>query len=133
MKKVLILEDDGELGRNWCDALAAGGLRARHVYSLEEAESVLRCERFDVAILDVYVSTDTEALSPEGGLLLLSQSFPGDSIPTMRTLVVTGVDLQGFSPLELAKRLGADDVAEKPLRGADILRRIQQFQSEAGA
>jgi len=110
--RVLVLEDDAELGEMMADALRQRGYAVDHVTTLREARAVHPGD-YDVAVLDRSV--------PDGdGLSLLAHWRAQDRV--VNTLVVSGVagDCDRVEGLEA----GALDYVAKPLQLVELGLRV---------
>ncbi|HWS11444.1 MAG TPA: response regulator transcription factor [Rhodocyclaceae bacterium] len=112
--RVLVVEDDRLVAGTIVLGLSRAGYTADHVSSAEMADSALRHEQFDLAIVDI-------GLPGADGLELLGRIRKrGDTIPA---LILTARD-------SLAERVsgldaGADDYLVKPFHVAELLARIR--------
>lgn len=52
----LVVEDDQCLAFVWCETLREWGFMTKHVHSCQEAFSILLTEKYDLVLLDLFVS-----------------------------------------------------------------------------
>lgn len=83
MVKVLIVENDPQLGRSWALALKADDIDVQHACNQPEAITALRTEIYDVIILDL--------LLPDGDAMAVSD-FASYRQPNARVIFVSNSD-----------------------------------------
>jgi two-component system, OmpR family, response regulator len=115
MRRVLLVEDDDTLRRNYELLLSSHGLSVTACASKSEANSAFAREHFDVAILDVTLGSDYEA----GFDLCRDIRERTRNIPII-FLTERNEDHDRISGL----RLGADDYLPKTISGAYLVARI---------
>jgi two-component system, OmpR family, response regulator len=115
MRRVLLVEDDDTLRRNYELLLSAHGLSVTACASKSEANSAFSREEFDVAVLDVTLGSDYEA----GFDLCRDFRERKRNIPII-FLTERNEDHDRISGL----RLGADDYLPKTISGAYLVARI---------
>lgn len=112
--RLLLVEDERELGRLLASSLKAAGFAVDHVVSLVEADAALAVETYDIAVLDRRL--------PDGdGLDLLRQRRNAGM--TLPVLVLTARDslpdrVQGLEQ-------GADDYVLKPFHVDELIARLR--------
>lgn len=122
MREILLLEDDGALGRGVCLALAGREVRVTLRTTLAEARALLAGgARFDLFLLDVNL--------PDGSALDLLGDLrrAGDAAPV---ILLTANDLEGDVVAGL--RMGADDYITKPFSLAVLRARVEVQLRRAG-
>jgi two-component system response regulator CpxR len=113
MPRLLIVDDDAQLGRMLGEFLAGEGLAVRHVESGPAAIELLACESFDLVILDVMLP----GLS--GFDVLQRLRLAGDTPVLM--LTARGDEDDKVLGLEL----GADDYLAKPFSARELAARVR--------
>lgn len=112
---VLVVEDEPTLLRQITTYFDRSGLKARGVDNAAAAEPILSAGQVDVLVTDVM-------LPGESGLELLRKC---DRLsPDTEVIIITGVP--NLPSVEEALRGGAFDYLEKPVRLADLKRRVLQ-------
>lgn len=112
--KVLLVEDDAALAEALADALAEAGLLIESTTTGQEADYLVRTERYDAVILDLGL--------PDGdGTRWLSQ-WREDDID-LPVLVLTA--RERWSDKAAGFSAGADDYVVKPFETAEVLFRLR--------
>lgn len=112
--KVLLVEDDAALAEALADALAEAGLLIESTTTGQEADFLVRTERYDAVILDLGL--------PDGdGTRWLSQ-WREDDID-LPVLVLTA--RERWSDKAAGFSAGADDYVVKPFETAEVLFRLR--------
>lgn len=112
MRELLLLEDDGALGRGICLALETGELHVTLCGTAAQARSALEQGDFDLLILDVNL--------PDGsGLDLLREVRESRAVPV---ILLTANDLE--TDIVAGLELGADDYITKPFSLAVLRARV---------
>jgi DNA-binding response OmpR family regulator len=113
MKKILIAEDDIDIGNMLCELLTQGGYAPHVAYSGSEALLCLTHQPYDLVLLDLMLPGRT-------GMQVLEELRTKSQIPV---IVLTAV-----SDKESVIRLlgaGADDYLSKPFDNGELLARIE--------
>lgn len=113
MARVLLVEDDGSLGRTLAERLAREQLSVEWVQSVAAAQRALASGRWDLAILDVKL--------PDGsGFGLARQMRKTTTIPIMFMTALNSPEnrLEGFD-------IGADEYLPKPFHLKEFLIRVR--------
>jgi len=111
--RVLVVDDEAELGALVSRYLGGRGYRVRHCGGAAEAERLLARERFDVMVLDLM-------MPGEDGLTFCARlRAQGASIPILM-LTARGEAIDRIVGLEM----GADDYLPKPFEPRELLARI---------
>lgn len=111
--RILIVEDDPEIGAMLRDALAAGGMQAVLAGSGVEMDACLRRDAFDLVVLDVM-------LPGEDGLSLCRRLRADSHVPIIM-LTAQGEEVDRILGIEI----GADDYITKPFSTREVLARIR--------
>ncbi len=112
MKKILLVEDDGALGRGICLALNSEDIAVTHCKDLLQGRQALGAADFDLAILDVNL--------PGGsGLDLLREARQTGGLPI---ILLTANDME--TDIVAGLELGADDYITKPFSLAVLRARV---------
>ncbi|WP_298031299.1 response regulator transcription factor [uncultured Dysosmobacter sp.] len=112
MKKILLLEDDGALGRGICLALDSGSAAVTRCENLLQGRQALEAGDFDLLILDVNL--------PDGsGLDLLRQIRRTSAVPV---ILLTANDME--TDIVVGLESGADDYITKPFSLAVLRARV---------
>ena len=128
MKRILILEDDIDLGNYWKSILELEGHRVFHETQVEHAIEVLKDHTIDLVITDMLIGTHQAGFHAKGGLSLLSHISleMGESRP--RCIGTTGAssDLALDRHAELFK---VDCFLEKPIEEHVLVQTIANLLS----
>jgi two-component system, OmpR family, phosphate regulon response regulator OmpR len=112
--KVLLIDDDVELGRLVVKLLVAQAIEANAVTSLAEARQTLSAKKFDVLVLDIML--------PDGnGLDFCREVRAQLPIQPILMLSARGDTLDRVLGLEI----GADDYLAKPFEAAELVARVR--------
>ena len=113
MRELLLLEDDGALGRGICLALETTDLHVTLCGTLAQGRAALERENFDLLVLDVNL--------PDGsGLDLLREVRQTRAVPV---ILLTANDLE--TDIVAGLELGADDYITKPFSLAVLRARVK--------
>ena len=113
MRELLLLEDDGALGRGICLALETADLHVTLCGTLAQGRAALEREEFDLLVLDVNL--------PDGsGLDLLREVRQTRAVPV---ILLTANDLE--TDIVAGLELGADDYITKPFSLAVLRARVK--------
>lgn len=114
-RHIVIVEDEPDLAKNYCDALRRQGYEVSHCADLETARSRLARSLPDLAIIDVGLGDQ-----PEGGFDLCRElRAQAPSLPIV-FLTARNDDFDVISGL----RLGADDYLSKDISLAHLMARV---------
>jgi DNA-binding response OmpR family regulator len=119
--KVLIVEDDEDLGYLLKQYLDLNEFEAHRVFNGEEARAALKLNSYDILIIDVM-------MPKEDGFTLaarLNQSYPGQPF-----LFVTARKLK--EDILHGLKLGADDYIIKPFDADELILRLQNILKRTG-
>ncbi len=119
--KLLILEDDHDLGSHWCQMLEASGHHVIFVQNADHAIEQIVSQRFDVVITDVLIK-EQGVLASRGGLTLLSK-INFDVKPRPYVIVVSGAD-PAANIHRHAELLCADRTLVKPIAAAELVEMV---------
>ncbi len=112
MKKILLVEDDGALGRGICLALNSENAAVTHCENLSQGRQALGAADFDLLILDVNL--------PDGsGLELLREVRQAGDVPI---ILLTANDME--TDIVAGLESGADDYITKPFSLAVLRSRV---------
>ncbi|WP_102957674.1 response regulator transcription factor [Mangrovicella endophytica] len=111
--RILIVEDDPEIGPMLRDALAAGGMTAELATDGRDMDERLRGSAFDLVVLDVM-------LPGEDGLSLCRRLRAGSNVPILM-LTALAEEIDRIIGIEI----GADDYITKPFSTREVLARIR--------
>jgi len=121
MKKILIVEDDGDINNMLCDLLEQNGYISTAAYSGTEAVMRFGSDKYDLVLLDLM-------LPGKSGIDVLTEIKAVSSVPVIALTAVSDKD----SVVSLLKT-GADDYITKPFDNSELLARIEvQFRNSAG-
>ncbi len=113
MAKILFVEDDKIIASGLCYSLAQEGYSVTHCLDIESAKAALQTNRFDLAILDLYLPDGSgydicQVIKAKEDLPVIFLTANDDEVN-----VVMGLDM------------GADDYITKPFRIQELLSRIK--------
>lgn len=140
MTRLLILEDDGVYARLVAGSLEAKGYEVVIAHSGSEALDIVTTQRIDAALVDLFIKVDG-MLTPDGGVLFVSRlraQIPGRTFATPRNipvLAMTGMagELWNFDVLQMAMKLGADDILTKPFPPDKLFERLHRLLAPSAA
>jgi two-component system nitrogen regulation response regulator NtrX len=117
-KRILVVDDDAQIRNLLRTVLAAHGYIVRHAADGTEAARLIRDEVPDLVVTDIFM--------PEADgfevLTVIKKSYP--EIPV---IVVSGSQITpNVDFLDLAGRLGAYSVLQKPFRPQELIDAIEQ-------
>lgn len=115
MANILIFEDDSILAESWQKALGDQGHQAEYTANINAAMSKIYEGYLDIALIDIFIQENNQE-SPRGGIMLISKinMLSLESKPWLIAISGRSHD-PGFSVLEIAKTVGADEYLKKPI------------------
>jgi CheY-like chemotaxis protein len=128
------MEDEPEQGLLLQTMIETRGHRVSLCRNGEEALHALVADKPDLLITDLYVTREG-SMQRDGGVLLISRvrrgvSWMGRRIdPAMPIIAISGGGSipGGFSPLQLAKQVGADLCLRKPIDVTELAVAIEEL------
>lgn len=112
--RILVVDDEAELGALLCRYLGNRGYRVRHCADAADADRLLARERFDAMVLDLM-------MPGEDGLAFCARlRAQGATIPVLM-LTARGEAIDRIVGLEM----GADDYLPKPFEPRELLARVE--------
>jgi len=121
MKKILIVEDDGDINNMLCDFLEQNGYMPTAAYSGTEAVMRFGSDKYDLVLLDLMLPGKT-------GIDVLSEIKAVSAVPIIALTAVSDKN----SVVSLLKT-GANDYITKPFDNSELLARIEvQFRNSTG-
>ena len=121
MKKILIIEDDGDINNMLCDFLEQNGYMPTAAYSGTEAVMRFGSDKYDLVLLDLMLPGKT-------GIDVLSEIKAVSAVPIIALTAVSDKN----SVVSLLKT-GANDYITKPFDNSELLARIEvQFRNSTG-
>ena len=135
MKRVLILEDDMELAKDWQEGFISIGWSPDLVLNINAADKMLETHEYDAVIVDMFIRDASGKLLSEGGLSLLAKLYKRASISGKKTplrIAVTGVNKRkyfDYDPLETALNMEVEVVLRKPFTVEELLTTVQNYKS----
>lgn len=132
MAKILLMEDDFALAQTYVEALEDDGHKVSVAASGSEALVFCKQTRFDLAIVDLFVSFDGR-ISKDGGLILIGRlrnplndsTFPKDgpiiAISGSRPLKSEA------AALDIAQGIGATETMSKPIDLTELLEVVRDL------
>lgn len=132
MARILLMDDDIQLGLELSGALQRAGHDVTLATSATEARETLWHWDFDVLITDMVVRKDGKPVA-DGGLGLISwarHTAMTNNLPQLLIIAITGEVSQDWMKflLPTAERVGADLLVEKPVKVDDLLKAIKDGQ-----
>lgn len=112
-RRVLIVDDDADLGRNIADYLSKHGFSIEVAGDGRSMDRALAAESFDILVLDV--------MMPGEDGLSICRRLSAESGPAIIIMSAKGEDVDRIVGLEL----GADDYLPKPCNPRELLARIR--------
>lgn len=133
---IVLMEDEPEQGQLLQTMIEAAGHRVSLCLNGEEALHALASDGPDLLVTDLYVMRDG-SVQRDGGVLLISRvrrgvSWMGHRLnPRLPIIAISGGGAipGGFSPLQLAKQVGADLCLPKPIDVGELLTAVQELTS----
>lgn len=120
MKQIFLVEDDEAIARNLMLLLRAEGFTVSHAASREEALSMFRGSKFDLALIDISL--------PDGnGFAICTEIKQTQDIPVI-FLTASGDEASVVTGLNM----GADDYVTKPFRPRELIARIRTSLRKSG-
>jgi DNA-binding response OmpR family regulator len=119
--KVLIVEDDKDLGYLLKQYLEMNEFEAHHVFNGEEAMKVLKLNRYDILLIDVM-------MPKEDGFAFATRL--NKNYPRLPFLFVTARKLK--EDILHGLKLGADDYIIKPFDADELILRLQNILKRTG-
>ncbi|HVO04271.1 MAG TPA: response regulator [Candidatus Cybelea sp.] len=114
---VLVVDDDPALRDTLCRMLESIGYRAESCADARAAIDAIERRRPDIVISDVYM--------PVGDGFELLNWIRRQAVD-LPVVVISGSSSQSYDPLELAERLGAAAVLDKPFRQSQLAETIDR-------
>lgn len=115
MANILIFEDDTILAESWQKALGDQGHQVEQTANIDVAMSKVYEAYLDIALIDIFIQENNQE-SPRGGIMLISKINMLSLEYTPWLIAVSGRSHDpGFSVLEIAKTVGADEYLKKPI------------------
>ncbi len=125
MTRILIIEDNSQLRLMLGKMLVAEGLDVRLTSAATRAIALLRVERFDLVITDIFM--------PEGSGYSIIDEIRKNH-PNVRIIAMSGGSLLNASTsLEFASIKGADKCFQKPFDIADFLSAVHELSEKLPA
>jgi len=116
MKRILLVDDDDVIRKVLPAVLQRAGFEVFLAADGRDGMRLLRSQQVDLAVVDVWMP-EKDGLET---LIEIRRDFP-----PIKVIVMSGGGQLGFrSPLDWAKRLGADAVLEKPFSNEDLLKAV---------
>lgn len=115
MANILIFEDDVILAESWQKKLGDQGHQVEYTANIDVAMSKIYEGYLDIVLIDIFIQENNQE-SARGGIMLISKinMLALDSKPWL--IAVSGRSHDpGFSVLEIAKTVGADEYLKKPI------------------
>ena len=120
MKRIFLVEDEGEIARNLTRLLRSEGYGVTCAATRREAAACLEAERFDLALVDISL--------PDGsGFAVCTEIKQGQDIPVI-FLTASGDEASVVTGLNM----GADDYVTKPFRPRELIARMEAALRRAG-
>lgn len=115
MANILIFEDDSILAESWQKALGDHGHQVEYTANINAAMSKMYEGYLDIALIDIFIQENNQE-SPRGGIMLISKinMLSLENKPWLIAISGRSHD-PGFSVLEIAKTVGADEYLKKPI------------------
>lgn len=123
INRILILEDDTELGNYWRSILEFEGHRVFHETSVQMAIEVLQENDIDLVITDMLIGTHQSGFNAEGGLSLLSFISLQRNERRPRCLGTTGASSDLFLERH-AELFGVDVFLVKPVDEHELVHAV---------
>ena len=130
MKRVLIMEDNVQLARDWQEEFEQHQVIVEVAFNGDDAERFLNTITFDLVITDLFVATGKGGLHVLGKLLMMGRSAP-PAIAVTGSYVASGQNEQGNLFLLQAKKLGSSMAIQKPFQPAELWSLAQTIWQEA--
>lgn len=131
MKRVLILEDDMDLAKNWEAGFISIGWSPDLVLNINAANKMLETKDYDAVIVDMFIRDASGKLLSEGGLSLLAKLYKSAVLSSKKTplrVAVTGVNKRkyfDYDPLETALNMEVEVVLRKPFTTEELLAAVK--------
>lgn len=124
-QRVLILEDDEQLGFQWRRALEAANFQVVLATTADEAIGELRGSVFDVVVTDIFIALPDGKYSSRGGLSLMSEIRLNHKPPPAIITVSGGLDESRIRMM--SELLGARTVLHKPVSSDALVGAVQEL------
>ncbi len=111
--RILVVEDDPEIGGMLVDALAASGMQGELATSGQEMDAAMQRQEFSLVVLDIM-------LPGEDGLAICRRIRAQQTIPIIM-LTALGEEVDRIVGIEI----GADDYITKPFSTREVIARIR--------
>lgn len=131
---VLLLEDDIELAIDYSEYLTAAGFAVTVARSGADALHLAAGERFDVAVVDMFIRKAGQ-LVPDGGLSLIFKLRNSSGLRTPRNVPVLAISGSALtrtepSPLQAAMTVGATSTMVKPIDAFELVDEVNRLVSD---
>lgn len=139
MASILLLEDDFVLTQDYTEALVKVGHQVDFQPNATEAFSRCKSIRFDVAVVDIFIS-GMDGFVPDGGLSFISKfrHYLGHDLKTSKKMPIIaisgGVSVSTqFNPLGTALDIGANFSIAKPFEVSTLVETVDQALAQFGS
>ena len=122
--KILIVDDDPAFVEATTAILKSGSYKVNAAYDKEEAMEKIKKEEPDLVLLDVMMQR------LDDGFTLCYKLKHDPELKKIPVLMITGVTKKTgfkFSPQTDGEYLEADDYVDKPIKAADLLKRVEKL------
>lgn len=128
---VLVLEDDMELASNFSEYLTVAGFEVTVAKSGTDALELAARERFDVAVVDMFIRQAGQVV-PDGGLSLIFKLRNSAGLRTPKNVPVLAISGSALtrteqSPLHMAMTVGATSTMEKPIDAFEFVDEVSRL------
>lgn len=122
MANILIFEDDSILAEAWQDALREHGHQVEYTADINAAMAKIYEGYIDIALIDIFILEKNNQESTRGGIMLISKINILSLARKPWLIAVSGRSHEpGFSVLEIAKTVGANEYLKKPVDLPDLI------------
>ena len=131
MANILIMDDDLQLAHDLQMYLEADGHSVTICIDGASAMEALAAERFDLAIIDVFIRKQGKSV-PDGGVLLAHRIRNAPELEQNSKIPIIGIsgirDQDGYYfGLDFARSSGANLSLKKPIKHADLKLAVEQL------
>lgn len=122
--KILIIDDDSAFVEATTAILKSGSYKVEAAYDKEEAMEKIKKEKPDLILLDVMMQR------LDDGFTICYKLKHDPELKKIPVLMITGVTKKTgfkFSPQTDGEYLEADDYVDKPIKAADLLKRVEKL------
>ncbi len=122
--KILIIDDDPAFVEATTAILKSGSYKVEAAYDKEEAMEKIKKEEPDLILLDVMMQR------LDDGFTICYKLKHDPKLKKIPVLIITGVTEKTgfkFSPESDGEYLEADDFVDKPIKAADLLKRVEKL------